>query len=143
MRDEVGDVCLLVLPAKLAIARRPSDAAPYITALDTSRALDPFNNSWAVTLGNLTVAELYSKMGEYGKALAVIERRAPVADAGAQRVQVALSTLYREEGRLATLAGDKAKARAAYGHYLVLRANAEPSLQPEVERIRREVSALE
>jgi serine/threonine-protein kinase len=143
MRDEVSDVCLLVLPAKLAIARRPSDAAPYITALDTSRALDPFNNSWAVTLGNLTVAELYSKMGEYGKALAVIERRAPVADAGAQRVQVALSTLYREEGRLATLAGDKAKARAAYGHYLVLRANAEPSLQPEVERIRREVSALE
>jgi hypothetical protein len=73
----------------------------------------------------------------------VVERRAPVADAGAQRVQVALSTLYREEGRLASLTGDKAKARAAYGHYLALRAHPDPALQPEVERIRGELSALE
>lgn len=142
-RDEVGDVCLRVLPARLAVARRSPEADQLIAALDTSRALDPFNNSWAVTLGNLTLADLYSQRGDYARALAVVQRRAPVADAGAQRVQVALSTLFREEGRLAKLTGNKADALAAYGHYLALRSNPEPSLRAGVDRIRAEMTTLE
>jgi tetratricopeptide (TPR) repeat protein len=142
-RDEVGDVCLLVLPAWLAVARRSPEAAQLIAQLDSPRVLDPFRNSWAVTLGNLTLAELYSQRGEYAKALAAVQRHAPVADAGTQRVQVALSTLFREEGRLAKLTGNKADARAAYGHYLALRSNPEPSLRAEVNRIRAEMTTLE
>jgi len=142
-RDEVGDVCLLVLPARLAVARRSPEAARLIAELDSPRVLDPFRNSWAVTLGNLTLAELYSQRGEYAKALAAVQRRAPVADAGTQRVQVALSTLFREEGRLAKLTGNKADARAAYGHYLALRSNPEPSLRAEVDRVKAEMATLE
>ncbi len=142
-REELGDVCLLVLPARLAVARRSPEAARLIAELDSPSVLDPFRNSWAVTLGNLTLADLYSRRGEYDKALAAVRRRAPVADAGAQRIQVALSTLFREEGRLAKLTGNKAEARQAYGHYLALRATPEPSLRADVDRIRVEVAALE
>ena len=142
-RDDVADICLRVLEARRAVALHKPEAARLVAALDSPRVLDPYLNSWAVTLGNLTLAELYTELGDYARGLSVVERRAPVADAGAQRVQVALSTLYREEGRLASLTGDKAKARAAYGHYLALRAHPDPALQPEVERIRGELSALE
>jgi serine/threonine-protein kinase len=142
-RDDVVDICLRVLEARRAVYRHSPEAPRLVAALDSPRVLDPYLNSWAVTLGNLTLAELYSELGDYSKGLGVVERRAPVADAGAQRVQVALSTLYREEGRLASLTGDKAKARAAYGHYLALRAHPEPALQPEVDRIRAEAAALE
>jgi tetratricopeptide (TPR) repeat protein len=142
-RDDVVDICLRVLEARQAVYQHSARAARLVAELDSPRVLDPYLNSWAVTLGNLTLAELYSQLGDHAKGLSVVERRAPVADAGAQRVQVALSTLYREEGRLAMLTGDKARARSAYGHYLALRAHPEPALQPEVDRIKREVARLE
>ncbi|HEU4761342.1 MAG TPA: protein kinase [Gemmatimonadales bacterium] len=142
-RDDVVDICLRVLEARRAVRNHSPSAGRLIAELDAPRVLDPFLNSWAVALGNLTLAELYSERGDYAKALNVVGRRPPVADAGAQRVQVALSTLFREEGRLAALTGDKARARSAYGHYLALRADAEPSLRAEVEQVKAEVAALE
>ena len=52
------------------------------------------------------------------------------------------ATCLREEGRLAALAGDPEGAIRAYRHYLALRSEAEPSLQPEVRRVREELDAL-
>jgi hypothetical protein len=50
--------------------------------------------------------------------------------------------MLREEGRLADLAGDRAGAIDAYTRYLALRSDPEPSLQPEVERVRAELARL-
>ena len=52
-------------------------------------------------------------------------------------------TYIREEGRLAALAGDREGAIRAYRHYLALRSEAEPALQPEVRRVREELEAVE
>ena len=49
----------------------------------------------------------------------------------------------REEGRLAALTGDRQGAIRAYRHYLALRGDAEPGLQPEVRRVREELEAVE
>ncbi len=49
----------------------------------------------------------------------------------------------REEGRLAALTGDRDGAIRAYRHYLALRSEAEPALQPEVKRVREELDAVE
>ena len=49
----------------------------------------------------------------------------------------------REEGRLAALTGDRAGSIRAYRHYLALRSEAEPALQPEVRQVRAELEALE
>jgi hypothetical protein len=54
-----------------------------------------------------------------------------------------LSTFLREEGRLAALTGDTAAAVRADRHYLALRYNPEPSVRPEVERVRLQLATLE
>jgi hypothetical protein len=48
----------------------------------------------------------------------------------------------REQGRLAALVGDRAGAIRAYSHYLALRYNPEPSVKPEVDRVRGELAQL-
>ena len=53
-----------------------------------------------------------------------------------------LSSFLREEGRLAALTGDRAGAIRAYRHYLMFRYDPEPSVRPEVDRVRRELAAM-
>ena len=53
-----------------------------------------------------------------------------------------LSYILREEGRLAALVGDREGAIKAYSHYLALRYNPEPSVKPEVDRVRAELALL-
>ena len=52
-----------------------------------------------------------------------------------------LSTYLREEGRVAALVGDTAGAIRADRHYLALRHDPEPEVQPEVETVRQRVRA--
>ena len=76
--------------------------------------------------------------GEIPAALAAVRRRA-VGMAGFPHYVKYL----REEGRLAALTGDREGAIRAYRHYLALRGDAEPGLQPEVRRVREELEAVE
>lgn len=50
--------------------------------------------------------------------------------------------LLREEGRLAALTGDTAGAINAYQHYLTLRTDPDPVLQPDVDAVRSALAAL-
>jgi len=54
-----------------------------------------------------------------------------------------LSTNLREEGRIATLIGDRGRAIRAYRHYLALRADPDPALRAERDRVRAELARLE
>jgi hypothetical protein len=54
-----------------------------------------------------------------------------------------LSTYLREEGRLATLTGDREGAISAYRHYLRLRSDPEPAIKPQVAAVRAELAKLE
>jgi len=49
---------------------------------------------------------------------------------------------YRLEGRLAALADDKVGALRAYGNYLRLRVDPEPSRVPQLDSVRAEIRAL-
>ena len=53
-----------------------------------------------------------------------------------------LAYCRREEGRLAALVGDRAGAIDAYSQYLAMRYNPEPSVKPEVDRVRAELAGL-
>jgi hypothetical protein len=53
-----------------------------------------------------------------------------------------LSTRSVEEGRLAERSGDREAAIRAYQHYLALRRNPEPSVLPEVQRIKATLARL-
>jgi hypothetical protein len=66
-----------------------------------------------------------------------------MVDIEERRVMVALSTMHRQEGRLAALSGDTSGAILAYRRYLGLRTDAEPSLAAEVAEVRAALARLE
>jgi eukaryotic-like serine/threonine-protein kinase len=129
-------VCAAVLEAWLATIGPRSHAARSLDRLD-SLLLTGMSFGEASTLpANIIAARLHEAMGDSRAALAAIRRRAY----GFQPQY--LSTYLREEGRLAALTGDTTGAIAAYRHYLRLRSDPEPSIRPEVERVRGELAAL-
>ncbi|HEY7569342.1 MAG TPA: serine/threonine-protein kinase [Gemmatimonadaceae bacterium] len=81
---------------------------------------------------NLIAARLHEARGDIQAALAAVRRRANHGRDG----PLALSTMLREEGRLAALAGDVEGAIRAYSHFLALRPNPAPRLRADMERVR-------
>jgi tetratricopeptide (TPR) repeat protein len=86
--------------------------------------------------GNLISARLHEARQEYKEALAALRRRDKAF------FWPIVVTYHREEGRIAAEAGDTARAIRAYERYLRIRDDAEPRLQPEVQRVRAELVAL-
>lgn len=84
------------------------------------------------------MALLRERTGDIDGALAAVRRRTIHPLEGV----VGLSTLLREEGRLAALVGERDAAIRAYRHYLALRREAEPSLAAEVAAVAEEFNRL-
>ena len=89
---------------------------------------------WTETF-NLVVARLLESQSNLPGALAAVRRR--VYGLGMRHY---FSTYLRQEGRLATLTGDRAGAMCAYQHYRALRAGPEPPLRAERDSVRAEVA---
>jgi hypothetical protein len=86
---------------------------------------------------NLVSARLHERAGDLPGALAAVRRQQWLYP------PEFLSTALREEGRLASLTGDRSGAIRAYRHYLTLRADPEPVLGEERRRVMAELSRLE
>jgi serine/threonine-protein kinase len=126
----------LVLEAQLAAALRQPAADDLLRSLDSALA-DPIGVSWT-SFGNLVAARLHEERGELPAALAALRRRYVGIATWPHYV-----TFLRHEGRLAALTSDRKGAIQAYRHYLALRGEAEPALQPQVREVRAELEALE
>ena len=122
----------LILPALLASVEGRSDAVAATRSLDSLLVA----GSSQLPEGNLIVARLLERHGDRGAALAALRR-------GNGNSGSYVSTYLHEEGRLAALTGDREGAIKAYRHYLALRADPEPELRPEVERIRQALARLQ
>lgn len=85
----------------------------------------------------LDLAKLLERAGDLEGALRAVRRRQY-----SHLMTLYLAAHLREEGRLAALVGDTAAAIQAYGHYLALRPDPEPSVAPEVAQVRRELARL-
>jgi serine/threonine-protein kinase len=130
-------ICAAILEAQLAEARRRPEAAAAVERLDSLMLSGPTQNPYLVLAGNLTVARLRLASGDRTGALAATRRRINFY------INVAgLSTLLRMEGQLAAAVGDTAGAIRAYRHYLALRTDPEPVLQPAVRQVRTALQAL-
>ncbi len=153
-------VCAALLEAKLSAATGAAGAAAALDRLDTLMRSGPggsrngppvsFTLSPAYvrsTVGispcgfedfaNLEVARLRERQGDIRAALAAVRRRSY-----AYHLTDYLAPHLREEGRLAALTGDSAGAVRAYRHYLALRSDPEPALQPAVEAVRAALGKL-
>jgi len=127
----------LILAAQIAAREGAPETAAALTRLDS--AMVDWRDWMGASLvyGDLIAARLHEERGDYDAALAALRRRSELAWLDAEVV-----TYYREEGRIAALAGDTAGAVRAYERYLRIRAEAEPRLRPQVERVRAELAAL-
>ena len=131
-------VCKAVLSAELAAAERRGSGAE-LARLDSLMQTFPAGNAYILLAGNLTVAQLREATGDVNAALAAVRRRMYYYDSFGV---AGLSTMLREEGRLAALSGDREGAIQAYQHYLRLRRKPDPRLVPQVAGVRRALAEL-
>jgi DNA-binding SARP family transcriptional activator/TolB-like protein len=128
--------CAELLDGWLAVLMRRGDALTRIGRLD-SLALTSQTAGDAITYAPILIARLYERLGQPSRALQAIRKRAYMSSWPRY-----LATAWREEGRLAQLAGDQAGAEAAYEHYLAFRTSPEDELVPHVEQVRRYLTSL-
>jgi hypothetical protein len=120
--------------AILADLERSPDAARLLARVDTLtlRGCCTFPH-----YSNIILARLHERVGDLSGALEAIRRQEGFY------LPVYLSSALLEEGRLATLTGDRPGAIKAYRHFLALRSAPEPELQAEADHIRGELERLE
>ena len=133
-------LCAAVVEAlQVAVLRQP-DARMRTERLDSLARTFIFEVCCgeAVRGVNLVLARLWEAEGDLPRALQAVRRRA----GGYMLHPQFMSTFLREEGRLAALGGEQEAAIRAYQHYLALRPDPEPSVQPEVEQLRADLADL-
>jgi serine/threonine-protein kinase len=132
-------ICRAVLGARYAaLVRAPSArTAQTIGYLDSLMRSGIETNPYVKFAGNWTAAQLLEASGDARGALAAVRRR-PYQATGV----VGLSTLLRNEGRLAAAVGDTTGAIDAYERYLRLRSAPEASTVPQVDSVRRELERV-
>jgi serine/threonine-protein kinase len=136
-----ADVEIATIEAMYADVTRSPDLRTKTARLDSLlRVLDyPSTNVGRASFANVVAARLFEKLGDIRRALTATRRR---TDAWTQNNPY-LGTQLREQGRLAAIAGEREEAIRAYRHFLALRADAEPALQPQLDAVRRELTRLE
>lgn len=132
-------LCATLLDAMHASGLRLPEARDRVAAADSAAREFIFEvccgGGEGVSDANLQLARLWEREGDLPRALRAVQRRSMLPGYG--------STHLREEGRLAALIGDTARAVHAYRQYLAMRPNPEPSVRPKVEQVRRELAVLE
>jgi tetratricopeptide (TPR) repeat protein len=126
----------LLLEAQLSALDHRPDARALLVRADSALRTNAEPVVF-VALGNLVVAGLWEANGDPARALDAVRRRI-----FALVHPPFLTTMLRQEGRLAELAGDRPGAIEAYRRYLALRTNPEPSIKPQVEQVRTELARL-
>jgi hypothetical protein len=132
-----ADYAARLLDTELAALDHRPDSRARLEELESLLLSAPTNGDFFERIGNIEAARLWREQGEPVRALNAIRRRRE----GLQTYSE-LPYYLRHEARYAALAGDLDGAVRAYRHYLVLRADAEPSMQPELDSVRSEFSLL-
>jgi tRNA A-37 threonylcarbamoyl transferase component Bud32/TolB-like protein len=135
--DAIRREQILLLETQFALHRRSPDLRQHLMRLDSAMRIGRAND--VTIMGPLLSARGWEALNEPARALASIRRQFRLWGAP----DPFLSTLLREEGRLAALTGDRAAAMRAYRHFLHLRHDPEPSLRTDTERVRAELRRLE
>ena len=123
--------CRAVLEALLAAEEQQPGAEAAFGRVDSLLLAGVARPEWLPTLARWREAR-----GDIPGAYRVMQR------CGGYDLILNRTSCLEEQARLATLMGDRDAAIDAYRHYLALRHDPEPSLQPAVDRVRAELAKL-
>jgi serine/threonine-protein kinase len=129
-----NQVCASVVEAIEAQRLGRSEAARLVDALERMLLTVPYR---PVSWENLALATLLENRGEYARAAGAARRHHYLWG-----TSVFFATHLRETGRLSELAGDTERAIEAYGEYLAIRYDPEPSVASEVAQVRQALERL-
>jgi tetratricopeptide (TPR) repeat protein len=129
---DYGSTCVVLLKAMVAAIQNRPDAADAFNRVDSTYLAGGAPEGWIAE-----VARWRESQGDLPGALRAIQRC--VANMGGNFI---LAYCLREEGRIAARAGERETAIKAYNRYLELRYNPEPSVKPEVDRVRADLARL-
>jgi tetratricopeptide (TPR) repeat protein len=134
----VDGLCVELLEAWAAHADGEPDVADRLHRLDQRLADGPPVTTGLLEQGNLILARLFEERGELAAARAAMRRHVMLPGG-----EVFGSVMLREQGRLASLMGDRTAAARAYQVYLVLQADPQPGpAAARVAAVRREMARL-
>lgn len=136
-----ASLCLSLLDAMMASGLRLPNARERVAAADSvaRELIFVICCGERISDANVQIARLWEREGDPRAALRAIERRSDPF----RWAPVYMSTFLREEGRLAALTGDTARAVSAWRLYLAYRNNPQASLKPGVDSIRAQLAVLE
>lgn len=137
-----GTVCSIALTAMLSHRNNSPDFPDDLARLDSLMLASgkTGNRTYFSLHGGVGLmrVRLHEEQGDYAAALTATRQRFNQWWFGADYV----STYLLQEGRLAATVGDTTRAIRAYEHYLALRSDPEPAVQPEVGLVRERLAAL-
>jgi len=129
------NACAVLLDAALAVALGRPDASARLQRAD-SMVFTPQIAGDAAAYAPLLMARLHERRGSAALALRAVRRRTYMA--GWPRY---LANAWVTEARLAAQVGDAAGAAAAYQRFLTLRDTPEKAVSPQVDSVRRLLTA--
>ncbi len=135
----IANVCAAVLEVERALLTGSPDLRHVTEELETLMRPGPRVRRHLSVAANLTLARAFEALGERERALAAVRRRPHDPKDG----PIGLATLFREEGRLATLVARTGGAMDAYRHYLTLRWSPEGELRTQADSVRSALERLE
>jgi serine/threonine-protein kinase len=133
-------LCDATVEAMRASQRGDASAKEAMARLDELFRVGPaefFLGDGHLTYAPIALARMLEASGDRAGALAAIRRRPYFIG-----WQPFLAASLREEGRLASLVGDRAGAVRAYEHHLALRHDPEPALRAAADSVRAELAKL-
>jgi hypothetical protein len=128
-------ICARMLDALAERQQQPNGPAPALTRLDSLMREGPRETLFGVA--NLVIAQLYAERGDTTLALQAVRRRRYGRDG-----MGVLPTYLALEAQLSAATGDTTRALAAAQHYLRLRPDPDPALQPQRDSVRALLDSL-
>jgi eukaryotic-like serine/threonine-protein kinase len=132
-----AQLCALVLEALHATFHNPGGARPALKALDDFLAPGPHVDERLISVANLATARMWERIGDREAAYRAVSRRA----FHPSYVHY-MSAMMAEQARMAALINKHDEAIRLYTWYLKIMEAAEPSMKPEIDRVRRELTRL-
>ena len=134
----VANVCAETIGTIRSTVLRSADLPARVQSLDAMLRDGPPGPAFLLNISNIVLGRAAEQAGDLKLAQRAYARR----PGGNLETLEFTFPMMREEARLAALHGDSQRAARLYRRYLLMHERAEPSLQPVLDAVRRDLARI-